>query len=114
LIIVVYVDDLVITGNNIDLILRLKKQLVESFDITDLSILHCFLGIKVLPLFDGLFISQSKYVMDLLTCFNMVDCELCATSFQFGVKLSKTCQSPKVDATLYRQLVDSLIYLTHS
>jgi hypothetical protein len=114
LIIVVYVDDLVITGNNIDLILRLKKQLVDSFDMTDLGILHYFLGLQVLPLSDGLFISQSKYVMDLLTHFKMEYCKPCATPFQSGVKLSKTCQSPKVDATLYRQLVDSLIYLTHS
>jgi hypothetical protein len=114
LIVVVYVDDLVITGNNIDLILRLKKQLVDSFDMTDLGTLHYFLGLQVLPLCDGFFISQSKYVMDLLTHFKMEYCKPCATPFQSGVKLTKTCQTPKVDATLYRQLVDSLIYLTHS
>jgi hypothetical protein len=114
LIVVVYVDDLLITGNNNDLILRLKKQLVDSFDMTDLGTLHYFLGLQVLPLCDGFFISQSKYVMDLLTHFKMVDCKPCATPFQSGVKLTKTCQTPTVDATLYRQLVDSLIYLTHS
>ena len=37
-----------------------------------------------------------------------------ALPFQFGVKLSATCTSPEVDATLYRQLVGSLLYLTHS
>jgi hypothetical protein len=82
LIVVVYVDDLVITGNNIDLILRLKKQLVDTFDMKDLGLLHYFLGLQVLPLSDGLFLSQSKYVMDLLNHFKMVDCKLCATPFQ--------------------------------
>jgi hypothetical protein len=114
LIIVVYVDDLVITGNNTNLILRLKKQLVDSFDMTDLGILHYFVGLQVLPLSDGFFISQYKYVMDLLTCFKMSYCKPCATRFEFRVKLSKTCQNPKVDATLYQKLFNNLIYLTHN
>jgi hypothetical protein len=114
LIVVVYIDDLLIIGNNNNLILRLKKQLVESFDMTDLGTLHYFLGLQVLPLCYGFFISQSKYVMDLLTHFKMVDSKPCATPFQSGVKLTKTCQTPIVNATLYQQLVNSLIYLTHS
>ena len=82
--------------------------------MTDLGTPHYFLGLHVLPLCDGFFISQSKYVMDLLTHFKMVDCKLCATKFQYGVKLTKTCQTPTIDATLYRQIVGIPIYLTHS
>ena len=100
LIIVVYVDNHVITGNKNDLILRLKKQLVDSFDMTKLGIQHYFLGLQLLPLSDGLFISQSKYVMDILTHFKMVDRKPCATPFQSRVKLRKNCLTPKVDATL--------------
>jgi hypothetical protein len=114
LIIAIYVDDLVITSNNIDLILILKKQIVESFDMTNLGILHYFLGLQVLPLFDGVFISQSKYGIDLFTCFKMAYCNPFATPFQYGFKLRKTCLNPKVYATLYREPVNSLIYLTHS
>ena len=44
----------------------------------------------------------------------MEDCKPAPSPFQFGVKLYATCTSPKVDATLYRQLVGSLLYLTHS
>jgi hypothetical protein len=55
LIIVVYVDGLVINGNNIDLILRLNTKIVDSFDMTDLGILHYFLGLQVLTLSHGLF-----------------------------------------------------------
>jgi hypothetical protein len=101
LIIVVYVDDLVITRNNIDIILRLNKQLDDSFDMPNLGILHYFLGLPVLPFSNGIFISQSKCVMDILTCFKMENCNPYATYFQYGVKLRKNCQTPKVDATLY-------------
>jgi hypothetical protein len=114
LIIDVYVYDLVITRNNIDIILKLKKQLVDSFDITNLGILNYFLGLKVLPLFDGLFIYHSKYVSNLLKYFKMANCKPCATPFQYRVKMSITCQSPKVDATLSLQLIIDLIYITHS
>jgi hypothetical protein len=92
----------------------LKKHLAESFDMIDLGTLHYVLGLQVLPLCDGSFIYQSKYVMDILKRFNMADCKPCATPFHSGVKLTKTCQTPIVNATLYRQLVDSIIYLTHS
>ena len=44
----------------------------------------------------------------------MEDCKPAPSPFQSGVKISTTCTSPKVDATLYRQLVGSLLYLTHS
>jgi len=114
LIVIVYVDDLIIIGNNNDLTFILKKQLDDSFDMIDLGTLHYFLGLQLLPLCDGFFISQSKYVMYLLTCFNMVDCKPCATPFFFGVNLPKTYQTTTIDATLYQKLVSSLIYLIHS
>ena len=44
----------------------------------------------------------------------MEDCKPAPSPFQFGVKLSATCTSPEVDATLYRYLVSSLLYLNHS
>jgi hypothetical protein len=72
LIFTVHVHDLIINCNNNFLILRLKRQFVNSFDMTDLGTLHYFLGLQVLPLYDGFFISHSKYVMDLLLCFNIV------------------------------------------
>jgi hypothetical protein len=114
LIVVVYLDDLLITGNNKDLILRLKKQLADSFDMKDLGTLHFFGGLQLLPLCDVFFISQYKYVMDILTHFKMDDYNPCAIPFQSRVNLTKTCQTPKVDGTCYRQMIDSIIYITHS
>lgn len=55
----------------------------------DLGILPFYLGLQVLPLSDGLFISQSKYVLDILKHIKMDDCKDCDTHFQSCVKLSK-------------------------
>ena len=79
-----------------------------------LGYLHYFLGLQVLQTQEGIFLSQSKYVCDLLRRFHMEDCKPALSPFQFGIKLSTTCTSPEVNATLYRQLVGSLLYLTHS
>lgn len=83
------------------------------FEMIEPGLLHLFLGIQVLQMDDGIFLSQPKYVLDLLKRFKIEDCKACLTPFQSGVKLTKYCDSPKVDATLYQQLVGNLIYLTH-
>ena len=67
LIVSIYVDALVLIGNNVDLLFRLKCRLVDTFENTYLGILHFFLCIQVLSLLDGLFVSQSKYAM----CWNL-------------------------------------------
>ncbi|MCY6525049.1 hypothetical protein, partial [Actinobacillus pleuropneumoniae] len=63
---------------------------------------------------EGISLSQSKYACDILCHFNMEDCKLAPSPFQSRVKISVTCTSPEVDATLYRQLVGKLLYLTHT
>eukprot|EP00253_Pinus_taeda_P022430 PITA_22430 len=81
--------------------------------MTDLGHLHYFLGLQVLQSKEGISFSQSKYACDLLHHFHIEDCKSAPSPFQFGAKLSVTCTSPEVDATLYHQLVGKLLYLTH-
>jgi hypothetical protein len=88
--------------------------LKDTFEMTDLGLLHFFLGIQVWQLDDSIFISQPKYHLICGKYENEGNCKPCQTPFQSGVKLTKEFDSPKVDATLYRQLVGSLIYSTHS
>ena len=114
LIIVLYVDDLIITGSQLISIQKLKENLRKEFEMTDLGLLHYFLGLQIWHMADGIFLSQPKYASDLLARFKMSDCKACASPFQSGVKLIVDCTTPLVDATLYRQLIGSLIYLTHS
>ena len=80
----------------------------------DLGFLHYFLGLQVLQTKEGIFLSYSKYSCDILHRFHMEYCKPTPSPFQSGVKLTTTCTSLEVDATLYRQLVSSLLYLTHT
>jgi hypothetical protein len=91
-----------------------KTSLKKKFEMTDLGFLHYFLGLQVFQTKEGIFLSQSKYACDLLRRFHMEDCKPTPSPFQSGVKLVATCTSLEVDATLYRQLVGSLLYLTHT
>jgi hypothetical protein len=114
IILVHYVDDLILTGSDLKLLNHVKISLKKKFEMTDLGFLHYFLGLQVLQTNEGLFLSQSQYACDLLRRFHMDDCKPTPSPFQFGVKLTATCTSPEVDATLYCQLVGSLLYLTHT
>jgi len=60
-ILVMYVDDLIITWNNDDHIAQVKKELHAGFKMTDLGLLHYYLGIEVFQRPHHIFISQSKY-----------------------------------------------------
>ena len=74
--------------------------------------MHYFLGIKVVQSANGVFISQKKYVRDILDRFQMKDCNPVSTPTEFGLKLNKDHEGKKVDNTNYKQIVGSLMYLT--
>jgi hypothetical protein len=114
IILVLYVDELILTGSDSKLLNHVKTSLKKKFEMTYLGFLHYFLGLQVFQTNAGIFLSQYKYAYDLLHHFHMDDCKPTPSPFQSGVKLTATCTSPKVDATLYRQLVGSLLYLTHT
>ena len=80
----------------------------------NLGLLHFFFSIQVLQMHDGIFLSQPKYVMDLLNQFKMDDYKVSVASFQSKVKLTKEFDSLKASAILYGWLVGILIYLTHN
>jgi Reverse transcriptase (RNA-dependent DNA polymerase) len=74
-IILVYVDNIIITGNNLEKIRQVKKQLRKNFDIKDLGLLKYFLGIEIAHSPKGLFISQRKYIIDLLKETGKLGCK---------------------------------------
>jgi len=114
IILVLYVDDLILTGSDPNLINHVKSSLKRKFEMIDLGHLHYFLGLQALQSKEGISLSQSKYACDILRHFHMEDCKPAPSPFQSGVKLLVTCTSPEVDATLYRQLVGKLLYLTRT
>eukprot|EP00253_Pinus_taeda_P036726 PITA_36726 len=112
LFVVVYVDDLIITGSSAHLIHGIKQDLCRTFDMTDLGLLHYCLGVEVWQTENHIFLFQSKYAKNLVGRFRMQDCKLATTPMGPGLKLSAQSSSLPVDETLFRQLVGSLIYLT--
>ena len=111
-IIVLYVDDLIITGDSIQYIDDIKTQLKKFFEITDLGLMYYFLGMQVWQEDSRILLSQTKYAIDVLKKFNMSDCKPSNTPCEVGLKLSAHSDQKKVDGKLYRQLVGSLLYLT--
>eukprot|EP00253_Pinus_taeda_P020737 PITA_20737 len=114
LILVLYVDDLLITGSSASSIATIKRTLHDRFLMTDMGPLHFFLGLEISQDATGIKLSQAKYARDLLERFCMNDCTPTPTPFLSGVRLEDGGDTPLVDNTLYRQLVGSLLYLTHS
>jgi hypothetical protein len=114
LLLVLYVDDLLITGCLNSTIAAVKRILHDRFLMMDMGPLHFFLGLEISQDASGIKLSQSKYARDLLERFHMTDCKSAPTPFLSGVKHEDGGETPLVDITLYRQLVGSLLYLTHS
>ena len=83
-----YVDDLVIVGADLDEIGRVKSQLVASFEMKDLGDLHYFLGIEVIHTPEGILISQHHYALHMLK-FGMANCKPISTSLDRNVKLCR-------------------------
>jgi hypothetical protein len=114
LLLVLYVDDLLITGFLTSAIVAVKRILHDRFLMKDMGLLHFFLGLDIIQDASGIKLSQAKYARDLLERFHMTDCKSSPTPFLSGVRLEDGEDTPLVESTLYRQLVGSLLYLTHS
>ncbi|VVA37399.1 PREDICTED: Retrovirus-related Pol poly from transposon, partial [Prunus dulcis] len=113
-IVIVYVDDIIMTGDDIKEINKLKIHLAKEFDIKDLGTLRYFLGIEVAHSKEGIFVSQRKYVLDLLTETGMLACKPADTPIEQNHRLGKQTDDTAVDRGRYQRLVGKLIYLAHT
>jgi len=84
---VVYVDDIVITGDDETGIRQLKEHLSQQFHTKDLGLLKYFLCIEVAQSAYGIIINQRKYSLDILTVTAMLDCRPCDTPMDPNIKL---------------------------
>ncbi|KAJ8763992.1 hypothetical protein K2173_004863 [Erythroxylum novogranatense] len=107
----VYVDDLILTGSSTELLHRLIIQLGRSVTLKDLGPLTYFLGVEVSWISDGLQLTQSKYIKDLLHRANMQDASSVSTPSTPQSDLTGTTSEAFEDPTLYRQIVGGLQYL---
>ena len=111
LIMVVYVDDMLLTGPNEKHIADFKADLHASFEMSDLGHLHHYLGIQFMQVDGGIALCQSKYIDTLLQRFGLEDCKPIATPMETGLHLSLHDVGDAFDVVLYQQAVGCLIYL---
>nr|XP_027187526.1 uncharacterized protein LOC105851554 isoform X1 [Cicer arietinum] len=103
---------MVITGSDLASIQELKQQLQASFHMKDLGNLHYFLGLEVHYTSMGIFLHQHKYAIDLISMAGLQSTNPVATPLEVNVKYYRDEGDLLIDPLLYRQLVDSLNYLT--
>ena len=114
LVVMVYVDDIIFGSNNSSLVQWFASAMKSEFEMSMLGELSYFLGLQVRQQSEGMFISQEKYLKEILKKFNMEYSNLVGTPMETKCKLSKDDQSPEVDQKSYRSMIGSLLYLTAS
>ncbi|MCO5574844.1 hypothetical protein L7F22_028637 [Adiantum nelumboides] len=114
MIVTIYVDDLIIRGDDLKDVEHVKALLRKPFDIYDLGELRYFLGIEMIHNEGGIWLSQKKYGVDMLMKYGMADCKLIFTPLDQTLKLRIDEGEVLDDATMYRRIVASLIYTTIS
>ncbi|KAH9764942.1 retrovirus-related pol polyprotein from transposon RE1 [Citrus sinensis] len=111
---IVYVDDMVVTGNDEEETEALQKYLSREFEMKDLDALKYFLGIEVSRSKGGIFLSQRKYALDLLHETGMTACQPIDTPIEEGLKFCITSDQVPVDKGRYQRLIGRLMYLSHT
>ena len=103
LILVLYVDDLLITSDD-KLIEKCKQDLIAEFEMKDLGLLHYFLGLEVNQKKDYIFLHQGKYTQDILTRFGMMDSKPLSTLMETNLHKLKEEASKfeDIDLSLFR------------
>jgi hypothetical protein len=112
ILLLVYVDDILVTGNNTSAIQSLTAMLHNQFPVNDFGDLGYFLGIKATRTVDSLHLNQAKYIGDLLHITHMLGAKPTATPCSSVIKLSKFDNDLLPDPTKYRQVVGALQYCT--
>ncbi|KAA0055419.1 Retrovirus-related Pol polyprotein from transposon TNT 1-94 [Cucumis melo var. makuwa] len=103
----VYVDDIVLTGDNQTEISQLKQRMGDEYEIKDLGNLKYFLGMEVSRSKEGISVSQRKYILDLLTETGMLGCRPVDTPIEFNCKLGNSDDQVLVDKEQYQRLVEA-------
>jgi len=112
LIISLYVDDLIYTGNDVELCEKFKKSMKLEFDMSDLGKMKYFLGVEVQQSCEGIHLCQMKYAGEVLERFGMGSCNPVKNPIVLGTKLVKNSGEASINSTLFKQIIGSLMYLS--
>ncbi|GJV72067.1 putative ribonuclease H-like domain-containing protein [Tanacetum coccineum] len=114
LLVQVYVDDIIFGSTNKAWCEEFEVLMQGEFEMSAMGEMSFFLGLQVKQLPDGIFISQDKYVKDMLTKFDMESVRTATTPYEAAKTKLKDESDPPVNVHLYRSMIGSLMYLTAS
>jgi hypothetical protein len=114
LLIEVYVDDIIFGSDDDRLSQKFTKDMQNEFEMSLLRELSFFMGLQIRQSNQGIFISQTNYIREMLKRFGMEDCKPVITPMQTNCELSKDDDSKSTDQRQYRSIIVILLYVTAS
>ncbi|GJT30042.1 putative ribonuclease H-like domain-containing protein [Tanacetum coccineum] len=108
----VYVDDIIFGSTKKKMCTEFEKMMHKKFQISSMGELTFFIGLQVKQKEDGIFISQDKYVTEILKKFGFSDVKTANTLMETHKPLLKDANGEDVDKHMYRSMIGSLMYLT--
>ncbi|GJZ40853.1 putative ribonuclease H-like domain-containing protein [Tanacetum coccineum] len=114
LLVQMYVDDIIFGSTKKSLCVEFESLMHNKFQMSSMGELTFFLGLQVMQRDDGIFISQDKYVADILKKFDFVTMKIASTPIKTHKALLKDEEAEDVDVHLYRSMIGSLMYLKAS
>ncbi|GJS23376.1 putative ribonuclease H-like domain-containing protein [Tanacetum coccineum] len=110
----VYIDDIIFGSTKKSLCVEFEQMMHKRFQMSSMGELTFFLGLQVKQKDDGIFISQDKYVADILKKFDFITIKTSSTLIETHKALLNDEEAEDVDVHLYRLMIGSLMYLTAS
>ncbi|KAL0303021.1 UNVERIFIED_CONTAM: Retrovirus-related Pol polyprotein from transposon RE1 [Sesamum radiatum] len=107
----VYVDDILVTGPCVDDIQGVKAYLHGLFTIKDLGDARYFLGLEVARNCDGIYLAQTKYILDIVKDTGLTHAKNKSTPLPLGLKLKADFGALLVNPDSYRRLIGRMLYL---
>lgn len=113
-VVLLYVDDLLITGDNEKEIKKIQAALTKNFEMTNLGLAKLYLGVEFEYTPSGIWLHQRAYIRKLLKRYGMTNSAPCKLPMDPGLQLQREMRTKQVNAEMYRSLVGSLIYITNT
>ncbi|XP_038701799.1 uncharacterized mitochondrial protein AtMg00810-like [Tripterygium wilfordii] len=112
--VLIYVDDMIVTGNNPSSLQQFVLRLNNQFALKDMGSLHHFLGVEVQRDVTGMYLTQTRYIEDLLKRAGLENTKPCPTPAAIGKHYTSTDGDPMTNPTIYGSIVGGLQYLTNT
>ncbi|GKB38779.1 retrovirus-related pol polyprotein from transposon TNT 1-94 [Tanacetum coccineum] len=114
LLVQIYVDDIIFASTNTAMCNEFANQMTTRFKMSMMRQMSFFLGLQISQSPRGIFINQSKYASEIVKKYGLLTTDSVNTPMVEKNKLDEDLQGKQVDATLYRGMIGSLMYLTSS